>query len=221
MRFTTTFVAGIFAFVANAQTTESVTSVATADVSTAVTSVTSEVATTTATTTREPTPEESLQAEAVECVEACPDSDVNCQARCITVPNPDETAVNQTTSCVAECPQGDGTEEDNAAYGECVQSCIADHYLTTTFTGQPTNTGGSSQGSSEVTATASPSVSTVTSGSSTFETTVTPTETTGSPSETEGSSESEPTDAPNGGALPFSPIGATGLLGLVAAFFAL
>ncbi|RYP46696.1 hypothetical protein DL768_007129 [Monosporascus sp. mg162] len=211
MRFTNALVAGIFAFTANAQTTESVTSAG----STAVTSVPS------ATTTRELTPEESLQAEVIECVETCPDDDVDCQANCITVPNPDEAAANDTNACVADCPQGDGSEEESAAYGECVQSCIAEHYLTTTFTGgQPTNTGGSSQGDSEVTATPTPSVSTVTSGSSTYQTTVTPTNT-DSPSETESSSETEATDAPNGGALPFSPIGATGLLGLVAAFFAL
>ncbi|RYP59994.1 hypothetical protein DL770_010101 [Monosporascus sp. CRB-9-2] len=213
MRFTNAFVAGIFAFAANAQTTESVTSAVSTTVSTEVTSVTS------ATTTREPTPEESLQAEVIQCIEAC-DDDVNCRAGCITVPSPDEGAVNDTTSCVADCPQGDGSEEENAAYGECVQSCISDHYLTTTFTGgqQPTNTRGSSQGSSEVTPT--PSVSTVTSGSSTYQTTVTPTNT-DSPSETESSSENEATDAPNGGVMPFSPIGTTGLLGLVAAFFAL
>ncbi|RYO98543.1 hypothetical protein DL764_007050 [Monosporascus ibericus] len=214
MRFTNAFVAGIFALAANAQTTESVTT-------TAVTSVTSP------TTTRELTPEESLQAEVVECVEACDDDDVNCQANCITVPSPDEGAVNDTTACVADCPQGNGTEEDNEAYGECVQSCIADNFMTTTFTGnQPTNTGGSSQGNGEVTATPTPSVATVTSGSSTYETTVTPTNS-DSPSETEGSSEdesssdAEATDAPNAGSMPFSPIGATGLLGLVAAFFAL
>lgn len=207
MRFTNALVAGIFAFAANAQTTGSANS--------EVTSVPS------ATTTRELTPEESLQAEAIECVEACPDGDVNCQANCITVPNPDEGAANDTTSCVADCPQGDGSEEENAAYGECVQSCIAEHYLTTTFTGgQPTSAGGSSQGDSEATATPTPSVSTVTSGSSTYQTTVTPTNT-DSPSETESSSENEATDAPNGGAMPFSPIGTTGLLGLVAAFFAL
>ncbi|RYP27729.1 hypothetical protein DL767_007566 [Monosporascus sp. MG133] len=211
MRFTNAFVAGVFAFAVNAQSTETVTSA----VATEVTPVTS------ATTTREPTPEESLQAEVVECVEACPDGDVNCQANCITVPSPDESAVNDTTSCVADCPQGDGTEEDNAAYGECVQSCIGEHFLTTTFTGgQPTNTRGSSQGNSEVTSTATPSVSTVTSDSTTYETTFTPTST-GSPSGTESSSETEATDAPNGGAMPFSPIGTTGLLGLVAAFFAL
>jgi len=206
MRFTTAIVAGIFAFAASAQNTDSVTS----------------VAETTPTTSREPTPEESLQAEVVQCIDDCDDGDVNCQAGCITVPNPDVGAVNDTTSCVADCPQGRGTEEDNAAYGTCVQSCIDDHFLTTTFMGgQPTTTGGSSGGSNEVTATPTPSVSTVTSGSSTYETTVTPAASDSPPSETESSSENQATDAPNGGAMPFSPIGATGLLGLVAAFFAL
>ncbi|RYP16463.1 hypothetical protein DL765_005140 [Monosporascus sp. GIB2] len=214
MRFTTAIVASVFALAANAQTTESVTSVVSTAVSTEVTS---------ATTTREPTPEESLQADMIECIDACDPDDVNCKANCITVPNPDATAVNETTSCVADCPQGRGSKADNEAYGQCVQSCIDQHYLTTTFTGQPTgeptNTGGSSQGGSEATPT--PSVSTVTSGSSTYETTVTPTASGGSASETEGASENEPTDAPNAGAMPFSPLGATGLLGLVAAFFAL
>ena len=216
MRFTTAVVASVFALAANAQATESVTSVVSTAVSTEATSVTS------ATTTRELTPEESLQAEVIECIDGCED-DVDCKARCITVPNPDATAVNETNSCVADCPQGKGSKEDNEAYGECVQSCIGEHFLTTTFTGrptgQPTDTRGSSQGGSEVTPT--PSVSTVTSGSSTYETTVTPTAGGGSASETESTSENEPTDAPNAGAMPFSPIGATGLLGLVAAFFAL
>lgn len=216
MRFTNALVAAIFAFAANAQNTESVTSAASSE----VTSVPS------ATTTRELTPEESRQAEAIQCIEACDPDDTNCRAGCITVPAPNEAAANDTNACVADCPQGDGTEADNEAYGDCVQSCISEHYLTTTFTGgQPTTTAGSSQGDSsqgdsEVTATPTPSVSTVTSGSSTYETTVTPTNTE-SPSETEGASEDEATDAPNAGAMPFSPIGATGLLGLVAAFFAL
>jgi len=157
----------------------------------------------------------------IQCIDDCDDDDVDCKAGCITVPSPDNTAVNETTSCVAACPQGKGSAKDNAAYGDCVQSCISEHYLTTTFTGQPTNSGGSSQGGSEVTATPTPSVSTVTSGSSTYETTVTPTGSRVSASGTESASQNEPTDAPNAGAMPFSPIGATGLLGLVAAFFAL
>ncbi len=141
-------------------------------------------------------------------------SDIDCQARCITVPNPDADAVNKTTECIAECPQGNGTQEETQQYIDCSQKCISDFYLTTTFTGGPT------QSKASGTVTATPSVTTVTSDSTTFESTVTPTASEGdSPSATDDSSSSSSTS--EGGAIMFAPIGSTGLLGLVAALFAL
>lgn len=142
-------------------------------------------------------------------------SDVNCQAKCISVPNPDESAVNQTTECVAKCPQGDGTEEETQQYIDCSQKCVTDFFLTTTGGAAATQT--SAAGSGSASATATPSATTVTSGSSTFVSTVTPSATSDdSASPTESSAESS--DTPEGGAMTFAPLGSTGLVGLLVAF---
>lgn len=144
-------------------------------------------------------------------------SDVNCQAKCISVPNPDESAVNQTTECVAKCPQGDGTEEETQQYIDCSQKCVTDFFLTTTGGAAATQTSAAGSGSGSASATATPSATTVTSGSSTFVSTVTPSATSDdSASPTESSAESS--DTPEGGAMTFAPLGSTGLVGLLVAF---
>ncbi|KAK5663253.1 hypothetical protein OQA88_3680 [Cercophora sp. LCS_1] len=86
-------------------------------------------------------PQNSQQAAIVACLEACKEGDVDCQSKCIAVPNPNEDDANATNNCVAECPQGKGTVEDNVAYANCVDGCIAKYYYTTTGAGigvQPT-----------------------------------------------------------------------------------
>jgi hypothetical protein len=140
--------------------------------------------------------------------------DVKCQADCITVPSPNEDAVNETNDCVAACPKGNGTETDILNYDMCVSGCISDFYYTTPGSNGPTATG-NEDSSSEAT----PVVSTVTSGSSTFQTTVTPTP---SGSSSSGGAGAQSTSTSGGGAdMLFSPIGSTGLVGLLAAIFAL
>jgi hypothetical protein len=203
MRFTSFVAAGVFAIAAHAQS-DSVTS---GPASTEATPT--QTGSTSATT-------DPVTASMVACLGGCDESDVNCRADCITVPSPNEGAVIETNDCVAACPQGNGTEADINNYDSCVRGCISEHFYTTP--GAPSPTGSGSESDSE--ASASEIVSTVTEGSSTFETTITsaPTQ---RPSGT-GEQGSQSTSSSGGGAdALFSPIGSTGLIGLVAALFAL
>ena len=136
------------------------------------------------------------------------------------VPHPNDAAANKTNECVAECPQGEGSEAETEAYASCIQKCIGDNFysLTQGPTAQPTGTGSD--------ASVTPEVTTITSGSSTFEATVTPTRSSSGSSESGSSDDSsdsdnaDSTEPPNAGAM-LTPLGSTGLLGLVAAFLAI
>lgn len=69
------------------------------------------------------------------CLEACELGDVNCQARCLGTAHPNEAQANQTTECVAQCDQGDGSPAATERYSQCVQSCIASYFPTTSTAG--------------------------------------------------------------------------------------
>ncbi|OLN88717.1 hypothetical protein CCHL11_01794 [Colletotrichum chlorophyti] len=120
MRFTSVFVAGAFALLANAQSTTS----------TAASAASSE------------------QAAIAKCLEGCPATDVGCQSKCVPVPNPNEDQVNQTTECVAKCDQGDGSPEATEKYAQCSAKCVNDYYFSASAgTPSPTNAAGSGSGS--------------------------------------------------------------------------
>ncbi|KAK7952463.1 uncharacterized protein PG986_008191 [Apiospora aurea] len=157
------------------------------------------------------------------CLDACKAGDVDCQSKCIAVPSPNTQQVNATNNCVAACPVGKGTAADNKAYQECVNGCIGKYYYTSTGTPALTTK------PAKVDSSAAPSpsdvdiVSTVTSGDATFTTTF-------------HSKAAENTDTPTDSAAAASathknaaqamnklaPVGSgIGLLGFLAAFFAL
>ncbi|GAB1310455.1 hypothetical protein MFIFM68171_00665 [Madurella fahalii] len=125
MRVTSILLTGVFALVANAQSTTNPSPPTTTDPAAAEQS--------------------SAQAAMIACIEACEAGDVDCTSRCIAVPNPDDAQVNETNNCVAACDQGEGTEADILAYGQCVTGCINEHYFTGTA-GVPQPTGGAGSG---------------------------------------------------------------------------
>ncbi|EXF79705.1 hypothetical protein CFIO01_13239 [Colletotrichum fioriniae PJ7] len=117
MRFTSIIVTGAFAVLAAAQST----------------------------TTTSASAASSAQAVIEKCLSGCPATDVNCQAKCISVPNPNEDQVNKTTACVAKCDQGDGSAAATDRYAACTQKCIAENYWSS---GASVATAGSGSGSS-------------------------------------------------------------------------
>ncbi|KAI3556264.1 hypothetical protein CABS01_04397 [Colletotrichum abscissum] len=120
MRFTSIIVTGAFAVLAAAQST----------------------------TTTSASAASSAQAVIEKCLSGCPATDVNCQAKCISVPNPNEDQVNKTTACVAKCDQGDGSAAATDRYAACTQKCITENYFSSGATPAATAGSGSGSGSS-------------------------------------------------------------------------
>ncbi|KAI1436580.1 hypothetical protein GGR50DRAFT_692986 [Xylaria sp. CBS 124048] len=208
MRFTSFVVAGLFAIVANAQSSAQETGSAVASTTVSV------------------DPAQSSEASKVEqCLAACDPSDTKCRANCIAVPSPDTQNVNATTACVAACPQGNGTAADNQSYENCVNGCISSFFFTSTGTpnlatsaaGGSSGSGSGSSGDNSAT-TASASVThvptTIVSGGSTITTEV---------ASTASASESaQSTSSSHGAAAVYGPVGTgLGLFGLLAGFMAL
>ncbi|KAF4782291.1 hypothetical protein HER10_EVM0010266 [Colletotrichum scovillei] len=120
MRFTSIIVTGAFAVLAAAQST----------------------------TTTSASAASSAQAVIEKCLSGCPATDVNCQAKCISVPNPNEDQVNKTTACVAKCDQGDGSAAATDRYAQCTSKCIAENYWSSGSSPAATAGSGSGSGSS-------------------------------------------------------------------------
>lgn len=141
----------------------------------------------------------------------------------MAVPSPNTQQVNATNNCVAACPVGKGSAADNKDYQKCVNDCIGQYYYTTTGTpAQSTKAkAGSDSDSAGPTPTQADVVSTVTSGDSTFTTTM---------HQTKGAAASNTDNAPSATAThnaaqamkKFAPVGTgIGILGFLAAVFAL
>lgn len=129
------------------------------------------------------------------------------------VPSPNDDNVNQNTACAAACDQGNGSAEQNVAWGECVAKCASSFYFGSTGTPNPTSAG-SGSGNSAVTS-VKPITSTVTSNGSTYVTTHLSTST---PSGSGAAS--SPTAPPNAAGMVTVSTGA-GIFGVLAAIFAL
>lgn len=165
MRFTSFIVAGAFAVAARAQTTTA------------------------------PEPEETsgsptvsldpVQSSIIACLDSCDPDDVGCLARCNPVPNPNEDQALDTIDCVAQCEQGNGTEEETAAYIECSNRCVNEHFFSSGV-GTPEPTGGNNENSNEPNSTASSDTAATTTAGSDEESS-----TTGSSSPEETSTNSE------------------------------
>lgn len=79
------------------------------------------------------------------------------------VPSPNEDQALDTIDCVAQCEQGNGTEEETAAYIECSNRCVNEHFFSS-GAGTPNPTGGNNENSNEPNTTAAAD-STTTAGS--------------------------------------------------------
>jgi hypothetical protein len=136
---------------------------------------------------------------------------VNCEAACVTVPYPDHSGVSDTTECINACDQGNGTAEENAAYAQCRDDCINEHYLNEGGAQSTGGDNGSSSGSDASTSPPSPVTTTFTSGSEVFTVTSTPTA-------SATSDEADATSTSDGAGVLFKPIGGgVGFLGFLAA----
>ncbi|KAI0125767.1 hypothetical protein BJ170DRAFT_446660 [Xylariales sp. AK1849] len=206
MRLTSFLAAGVFALTASAQSVTK--SATTTDVSSMTSTATSVWAA------------DSATAAILDCLAKCDADDTDCRAHCTAVPSPGTAAINATTECVNECPQGNGTAEDNANYGDCVQDCITKYYYVTS-SGTPSGTAGAGSGSagSSASTIVSAIVSTVTSAGSTFATTIG--STTISAAAT-GTSSSTTSSSSGAAGTIFRPMSSSvGFLGFIAALLAL
>jgi acyl-homoserine lactone acylase PvdQ len=189
MRFTSFVAAGLLAVSASAQTS------ATSSAAAAATSALSEIE---------------------QCLNDCDPADVTCRAHCIAVPSPDDASANATTDCAAKCDKGDGSAEQNVAWGECVQGCIEDYYFAST--GTPNLATSKAGGSDHSTPVVTNVQTTFTSGGSTFTSTFPSTVASADPSESAGPAETTSGNA----AAVYGPVGAgMGLFGLLAGVLAL
>ncbi|KAK8140445.1 hypothetical protein PG984_000511 [Apiospora sp. TS-2023a] len=174
------------------------------------------------TTTVGLTPEQSA---ITACLDACKAGDVDCQSKCIAVPSPNTQQVNATNNCVAACPVGKGTASENKNYETCVNDCIGKYYYTSTGTPALT-TKAAKVGSDQPSATEVDVVSTITSGDNTFTTTMHETRVaaaSNTPDSTDSAASASSTHKNAAQAMnQLAPIGSgIGLLGFLAAFFAL
>ncbi|KXJ88235.1 hypothetical protein Micbo1qcDRAFT_166877 [Microdochium bolleyi] len=200
MRFTSFLIAGAVAAVAHAQST-------------------SGTVQQTATSTGSSAPAQSSVVSLItQCLDKCDPADTKCRANCVAVPSPNDDSANATTQCAAKCNQGNGSAEQNVAWGECVAECIKNHYYAST--GTPNATGaagnGSGSGSGSASATVQPVTSTIVSNGSTMVSVSTPTPT----KPGQSGSSSSPTAPANAAGMVTVGTGA-GVFGLVAALFAL
>jgi len=178
--------------------------------------------------TKEVTPTQSIspaESSIVACLHRCDAGDVNCMAHCNPVPNPNPTQVNATHDCIAKCDQGDGSKAGNTAYGDCVQTCIADNYYKTSG-GTPEATGaaggsgsGSSGSAANPTASGSSAAASASGKSASGSGSGSPTKTSGSGSTTASGTGAAAT-ATTGAAVALSGSSAA-IVGLFAAIFAL
>jgi hypothetical protein len=103
----------------------------------------------------------------------------------LQVPNPNEDQALDTIDCVAQCEQGNGTEEETAAYIECSNRCINEHFFSSgAGTPEPT---GNNENSNEPNSTASEDAAATTTAADSDEESTT----TGSSSPEETSTNSE------------------------------
>lgn len=151
--------------------------------------------------------------------------DVDCQSKCIAVPSPNTQQVNATNNCVAACPVGKGSAAENRDYEKCVNDCIGKYYYTSTgtpaLTTKPVKVDTAQPSTTEVDVT-----STFTSGDSTFTTTMHETKVaaaSNTPDSTDSAASASATHKNAAQAMnKLAPVGSgIGLLGFLAAFFAL
>lgn len=198
MRFTSFLIAGAVAAVAHAQSS-------------------SGTVQQTATSTGSSSPAQSSVVSLItQCLDKCDPADTKCRANCVAVPSPNDDSANATTQCAAKCNQGNGSAEQNVAWGECVAECIKNHYYASTGTPNATGAAGNGSGSGSASATVQPVTSTIVSNGSTMVSVSTPTPT----KPGQSGSSSSPTAPANAAGMVTVGTGA-GVFGLVAALFAL
>jgi len=160
----------------------------------------------------------------IACINACDPTDTNCRAHCQGLPVPDAAAISATNQCEANCPKGSGTAADNDTYATCLKGCVSSLYFTASSTGTPaipTVVGGSTMVAITTTTSSNASGVTTSTGSGVIVKSTTTSTGSGTTSTGTMTSTSAAPKSTNAAGKTVFNVPAVGLMGVLAAVFAL